>query len=134
MHKISLKKVFSNRISATAENKPSFKTCVYGLLIFLLDFFSKHWIVSHIPFAGCIPIFDNILGIQFRIMHTVNRGAAWGLFSAYPNALLSLRIGIILALLLFFLLGRIPRKAHFFLCLILGGQLAMYVIFLFLGT
>lgn len=121
MRKISLKKVFYNRISLTPGNKPSFKICIFGLLVFLLDFFSKRWIVAHVPFAESIPVFDNVLGIQFCITHAINRGAAWGLFSAYPNALIALRIGIILLILSYFLLGRIPRQVHLFLCLILGG-------------
>ncbi len=51
------------------------------------------------PFGG-IPIFS-LGGVSCSLNYVVNTGAAWGLFADHSTILFALRIGMILALLLF---------------------------------
>jgi len=83
-----------------------FLLTLLGALIFLSDFFLKNWIQSHLPlmnvfapypFSG-IGVFHNFMGIDFSMVHVVNTGAAWGIFSSWKYLLVVLRIVIILVL------------------------------------
>lgn len=49
------------------------------------------------PYGG-IPVFQDFGGIQFSLVHTINKGAAWGVFSDYQWVLLGVRIVLIGAL------------------------------------
>jgi signal peptidase II len=92
-----------------------------GLILFLilcavlaLDFFSKAYVSAHIPNMyqaspvfpyGGIAVFHDLGGIQFSIVHIINKGAAWGLFSSLQLFLVVLRIGVVLGLLLHLLVA-----------------------------
>lgn len=66
------------------------------------------------PFGG-IPVFHNWYGIDFSIVHVMNKGAAWGMFASLQKYLLYVRIFIIGALLsyLFFVKAGAYRKFCF---------------------
>ena len=74
------------------------------------------------PYGG-ISVFKNFCGIDFSIVHQINTGAAWGMFSNFQDYLLFFRIvmiGVILSYLVFFNktpLRRLP------LLLILSGAI-----------
>lgn len=57
---------------------------------------------SEYPYGG-IPVFKDILGIEFSIVHHTNRGAAWGVLSEWQQPLLYLRIVLVIGLLLYVL-------------------------------
>ena len=46
------------------------------------------------PYGG-IPIFKGWQGIDFCIVHVMNRGAAWGMFSTFQEYLLYVRVALI---------------------------------------
>lgn len=74
------------------------------------------------PYGG-IPVFKSFLGIDFSIVHQINTGAAWGMFSNFQDYLLFFRvitIGIILSYLVFF--NKTPLR-RFPLLLILSGAI-----------
>lgn len=79
-----------------------------GFFVFIADFITKFLTAAHIPLMygsqfpyGGIGIFKNFLGIEFSIVHAINRGAAWGLFSDYQLYLIVLRIVLIFSLILY---------------------------------
>ncbi len=85
-----------------------------GLLaaaIFFLDFFTKRWIVYHVPLFpyGGISVFENFFGVKFTIVHAINKGAAWGLFDSFPHLLLIVRFILIGGLLAYLVLAK-PQK------------------------
>lgn len=79
-----------------------------GLFVLLLDFVTKYVIYHYLPVSnrfslwypyGGIGIFKNFLGVEFSINHTINHGAAWGMFAEAQGFLLILRIIMIAGLL-----------------------------------
>ncbi len=76
-----------------------------GGVVALFDFFSKWATVCYLPLrtgylAPHIPLFEGFLGgIDADITHAVNMGAAWGIFSSYPQALFIFRLFFIAALI-----------------------------------
>lgn len=80
----------------------------FALFILLLDGSTKYFIYHYLPVSnrfalwypyGGIGIFRNFLGIEFSINHTINHGAAWGMFAEAQGFLLVLRIFMIAGLL-----------------------------------
>ncbi len=99
MHKISLRKAYYKL------KKLAF---FLGSLVLLADITTKYLIHRYIPlmhhgtmeypYSG-IGFFENFLGIEFSIVHTTNRGAAWGILAQYQGFLLGLRIILVNGLL-----------------------------------
>jgi len=108
--------------------------------IFSVDFFSKAYVDSHIPFMsafssypyGGIPLFNNGGSLEFSIIHVINRGAAWGLLSSWQTALLGARILLIGGMVIYLfsspkaIVQRVP-----FILIIAGavGNVADYFIY-----
>lgn len=101
-------------------------------ILFVADAWLKVYIHSEIPPIaisspffpyGGIGIFRGWHGIDFSIVHVINRGAAWGAFSSMQEYLLYARIAIIGGLLtyLFFVSASVYRK--FCLTLIATGAI-----------
>jgi signal peptidase II len=78
------------------------------------------------PYGG-IGVFRRWHGIDFSIVHVINKGAAWGVFASLQKYLLYARVAIIGGLLtyLFFVKGSAYRK--FCLTLIATGALGNVV-------
>ena len=85
----------------------------FCLLILAADIFSKGYTfcciapihTSVYPFGG-IRVFQDFLGVDFSLNYVENKGAAWGIFSSFQNYLLYLRIGIILVLITYLVMGK----------------------------
>lgn len=108
--------------------KKAFYFIAIALLIFAADGFLKAYVHHSLPTVsasipvypfGGIPVFANWHGIDFSIVHVVNKGAAWGVFSSFQHYLLYVRVLIIGALLsyLFFVKATTFRKFSFLLIL-----------------
>jgi len=89
------------------KNRPSL-VLYLGILIFLLDFATKIAVSRGLPLMGSddlwypyggIPVFSNFIGIEFSLVHAINKGAAWGMFADHQNLLMSVRI-ILIALVI----------------------------------
>jgi len=102
---------------------------IITVLVIALDFLTKWLTQSHIPYSneghsvypfGGIPIFENFFGIQFAIIHNINRGAAWGVFWEWQHVLLVLRILLIICLMIYAVKNK-NRVADIPLALIIGG-------------
>src|SRR3989338_2771593 len=93
--------------------------------LFLLDQFTKAWIVRNLGPGDMVPIIPNI----FELVHVTNRGAAFGVFSNLPDSIripfFYLLSAIALAVLLFYLFYLPTTKTGLLVCLnmILGGAL-----------
>lgn len=92
---------------------------VIGIILFLADAASKYFTQKFLPIIsfsnnaypyGGIGVFENFFGIEFSIIHLINRGAAWGFFSDFQVPLLILRV-ILIAGLLYFLLFRNKQRS-----------------------
>lgn len=104
-----------------------------AIIIFLIDFGTKYY-VSHFlpqmgpqnmwfPYGG-IPVFKNFLGIDFSIVHAINKGAAWGILSQYQHFLLVGRIVLIIAVAIYALFLNKNRSYDLPLALIITGATA----------
>lgn len=108
------------------------KAWLVGLLILVMDGVSKYLTHTLIPLEGAtfgypyggVGIFENILGVQFSLVHVINKGAAWGIFSNFQVPLLVLRLFLIMALIIFVLFYNKNREWQFPLILIITGALA----------
>lgn len=99
---------------------------VIGVLLLLLDFWVKAYVDAYIPLVGSggttypyggIPVFYDFWGIDFSIVHVMNRGAAWGAFSGFQDYLLYLRIAVIVGLLIYLFYA--PKDIWYRSCLTL---------------
>lgn len=80
---------------------------VISLGVLVSDYLTKYFTFHYLPVSnrfslwypyGGIGVFKNFLGIEFSINHTINHGAAWGMFAEAQEFLLILRILMIAGL------------------------------------
>ena len=110
-------------------------------MIFTFDFVLKKWTQSQLPlmnaFApypfGGIGIFRDLLGIDFSIVHVVNKGAAWGIFSSWKYMLVFLRIAIIIVLFLSNFFWSKAKENRWALMLIIVGATSNVIDFFYYG-
>lgn len=95
-----------------------------------LDQLTKLWVHIH---GLYIPVFEDFLGIQFAIRHTINYGAAWGLFSDFQYPLLIARLLLIGGMLFYLIKGKRPLMWRAPLTLIIAGALSNVLDFFFYG-
>lgn len=72
---------------------------IIGLVVLAADIFSKYWISENIV-RGFV-VFQDFLGIDFNIVHSTNRGAAWSILSNYQLPLLVFRIVLVSVLFVY---------------------------------
>ncbi|MFI5334973.1 MAG: signal peptidase II [Chlamydiales bacterium] len=85
---------------------------LFALSLFLGDFFLKSYVHHFFPPMGLVPIFpyggvevfENFWGIDFSLVHVINKGAAWGILSSFHEYLFYGRVLIIGAMLFYLLL------------------------------
>ena len=101
-----------------------------ALLILSVDFASKIYVHTHLPLMQAgeypydgIPVFQGIGGVDFAIVHVLNRGVAWGWLAGWQDYLPYLRLGIIAALAAYFVSSRVGREQRGYLILIIAGAL-----------
>lgn len=122
--------------------KRTLQLLMVGTPIFLIDYVSKALISFYFqpaqyaplifPFGG-ISVFQNWIGIDFCIHHVTNKGAAWGVFSGYQEALLVFRIAVIIGLFAYLLRSKNAKAHHFPLTLILTGAIANVIDYFLYG-
>ena len=82
-----------------------FRFWILAFGVFILDQMSKHWVVERAVELrrNPITIFDLVEGsnVLLEITYVTNPGAAWSMFSDYPNALTALAVIALLAIYLF---------------------------------
>lgn len=113
-----------------------------ALFVFLLDALTKYLTQESLPLIaysepyypyGGIPVFQNFAGIEFSLVHAINRGAAWGVLSNFQVPLLIGRI-ILVAILSYFLLFMNKRKEwRLPLSLIVSGAIGNIIDFFIYG-
>jgi len=81
---------------------------ILGIFVFITDFVTKSLTQAQIPLMhghgypyGGLKVFKNFFGIEFSIVHAINKGAAWGLFSDFQFYLICLRIILIVCLIIY---------------------------------
>jgi signal peptidase II len=89
--------------------------------ILVVKFVAIHpWSTPFYPYGG-IGVFQNLLGIDFSINYVMNRGSAWGMFADWHFALLAVRIGAIISLVVYLLKFCEDRSRDIPLALIITG-------------
>jgi len=96
---------------------------IVALAVFLIDQGTKFLIVSNLPLGASTTIIPNF----FDVIHTTNRGAAFGAFSNLPDHLripfffVSSALALTVVLIYFFKVSPNHRSVLVALSLILGG-------------
>lgn len=104
---------------------------VLGVIVLLCDFLSKYYVQLYLPLMkarswypyGGIGVFKNLGGIEFSITHAINKGAAWGMFSQYQQALLVLRVLLIAGLVVYYFFFNRKEISKTPLMLIIAGAI-----------
>jgi signal peptidase II len=98
---------------------------VASLFFLFLDFYSKAWAYSFLPLASNglreIPVFHDVLGVDFSITLALNRGAAWGMLSSFQDLILVLRLLVIASMLSYLFFFPHDRRREIPLLLIVTG-------------
>lgn len=107
-----------------------------ALFVFIADAILKTYIHHNIPpihmatpiypFGG-IGIFRNWHGIDFSIVHVINKGAAWGIFASLQEYLLYVRVAILGGLLTYLFFVKTSSFRKFCFTLIATGALGNVV-------
>jgi len=131
MKKKARKKSSTNKKKALITFAESFAVMI-GCLIFVADQLSKLAVheflprMKHVfqwyPYHG-IGVFENIWGIEFSIVHSINRGAAWGIFADFQDWLLLFRAAFIAGLLVYIIFYNRVSKFTLPLAVIIAGAL-----------
>ncbi len=102
----------------------------FCLVMLAIDVFSKIYTYHNIallswssplyPYGG-IPVFKDFMGIDFSLNYTMNKGAAWGIFSNFQEYLLYARLMIMGCLLIYLLFSKMSHLRRFALFCVLTG-------------
>lgn len=93
------------------------------LLIVVLDQLTKYLIIQWIPLGEMVPVIPGL----FDIVHTRNRGAAFGFMSNLPDSVrqpfffIVSSIALLLIVVYFFRLNDPRKSVYVFVAMILGG-------------
>lgn len=121
--------------------KPPVSVLCIAMALLLIDAISKYLTQEFIPLMGSeslwypyggMGVFRNLGGIEFSIVHAINKGAAWSSFSDYQGILLMLRLVLIGGLITYALTN---RNASYLLplSLIISGALGNVIDYFFYG-
>jgi signal peptidase II len=107
-----------------------------GLFFLMIDQLSKWLVQSYLPLMdsliamgrfvypyGGIGVFESLGGIEFSIVYATNKGAAWGVLTAYQYPLLAVRILFVIGMILYLALVNRHRRIEWPLLLIITGAL-----------
>jgi len=72
-----------------------------SMSLLFIDFLTKAYVFYLLPLFHGREVFHDVLGIDFSIALTANRGAAWGLLADFQLLLMVVRILVILGLLIY---------------------------------
>lgn len=118
-----------------------FKAVGIGFIILLADLLTKFLIQHNLPLTslhyaeypyGGIAVFRDFAGIEFTIVHAINRGAAWGMFAEWQTVLLFIRFLIITGIVIYAFLNK-KKEYDIPLALIVAGAFGNVVDFFLYG-
>jgi len=120
-------------LGCTVEKGRSWPFFIFSLSIIIIDFISKRLVLQYLPSEGDQhALFSDFFGIAFSLSHTSNQGAAWGVFSSWPNLLVAVRI-IFIALLVWLVIRKKFDRMRLAICGIIGGATANVIDFFLYG-
>ncbi|CRX38740.1 signal peptidase II [Estrella lausannensis] len=105
--------------------------CILCFLLIAIDQIVKFATVLNLPLVsmrtgypyGGIGVFQNVMGVEFSLVHATNTGAAWSMFQDYPSILLFARI-VLISLLVIYLFFAYRDKIPLPWVLILSGAIS----------
>ena len=127
---------------ASKRMRISYSIVLIGVFVLLLDQVSKWFVSTHLPLIesatyqypyGGIGVFRDFFGIEFSLNHMTNTGAAWGMLGKYPLPLIFLRIGLISALIVYFLYFNQHFSWQLPLILVIAGAIGNVIDFFVYG-
>ncbi|OQA82812.1 MAG: Lipoprotein signal peptidase [Lentisphaerae bacterium ADurb.Bin242] len=86
-----------DRIVPAEERRFLWWALILGLLLVVLDQYSKYWVVKSIPFGSRVPVISGF----FNLTYITNTGAAWGILSGRGWFLLLISILVMLSAIWF---------------------------------
>lgn len=112
----------------------------FAAALFFADFFLKSYVHHFLPPMGLVPtfpyggieVFENLYGIDFSLVHVMNKGAAWGMLSSYHQYLFYGRV-LIVGVMLFYLFLFSVRSEQLPLLMIITGALGNILDHIFYG-
>ncbi len=122
--------------------KKAFIFIGFAVFIFMADAFLKAYIHFQIPPINACPpvypyggvaVFRGWHGIDFSIVHVINKGAAWGVFASFQDYLLYVRIAIIGGLFTYLFFVKASSYRKFCLMLIATGALGNVIDYFIYG-
>ncbi len=122
--------------------KKAFVFIALAIFLFMADAMLKAYIHHEIPLItasapaypyGGIGVFRGWHGVDFSIVHVVNKGAAWGVFASVQKYLLYARVAIIGGLLAYLLFVKASAYRKFCLLLIATGAIGNVIDFFVYG-
>ena len=109
--------------SLTFEGIDMFKiiSMAIGVLMLLLDQWSKQWAITHLTNAGTVPVVPHLF--NFDYLPNGNNGAAWGMLSGKQTLLIAATAVMLLAIIIYMAVKRskIPNVAFLALTLVVSG-------------
>lgn len=84
------------------------------------------------PYGG-IPVFQNVLGVDFSLNYLTNKGAAWGVLGHYQLELVALRIVLVIGLLIYLFVLNHRSSWQIPLILIITGAIGNVIDFFVYG-
>ena len=99
------------------------------LCVFIVDFVKKFYVstLQESPENLPIIVFSDFFGIRAEISYAINQGAAWGIFSEFPELLVAFRLVLITCLLFYLLVFNTHASWQVPLTLIIAGALGNVV-------
>lgn len=126
----------------TSHKKTRYFAIYLAIAVILIDLITKFITWRNVPMMssehlwypyGGIPIFYNFYGIDFSIVHAINHGAAWGIFSGYQVWLLIGRIVLIIGLAIYAMIFNKNSEYSIPFTLIIGGATANVIDYFIYG-
>lgn len=86
--------------------------CLVFCSLFLLDGIFKYYVHHSLPLMyrsalfypyGGVGVFQQVAGIEFSIVHVMNKGAAWGVFASWQLLLLYVRMAVVSGIIAYLL-------------------------------
>lgn len=101
--------------------------CLVSLFLPVMD--SEHlWY----PYGG-VPVFRDFFGVEFSLVHAINYGAAWGLFSNHQGGLLVGRMVLISGVVVYAWRFNRNRSYDIPLALVIGGAIGNVIDYFIYG-
>lgn len=114
-----------------------------GFCVFVCDFITKYMTYLYLPIKplshgdlypyGGIGVFKDFFGIEFSLIHAINKGAAWGVMADFQHYLLAVRFVLVLVLLAYLFFSKKHPEWRIPMAMIVAGAVGNIVDYFLYG-